>query len=60
MLTFRNNDPAILQLTNTLENTVEDTARVRDKVDTYDERFEEDVEETTCLMTTWMGEMPKL
>ena len=48
------NDSAILQLTNTLENTVEYTARVRDEVDRYDERFEEDVDGTTCLMTTWM------
>ena len=47
------NDSAILQVTNTLENTMEDTARVRDEVDRY-ERFEEDVEETTGLMTKWM------
>ena len=33
------NDSAILQLTNTLENTVEDTARVWDKVDRYDNYY---------------------
>ena len=48
------NDSAILQLTNTLENTVEYTARMRDEVDRYNDRFEEDVEGTTCLMSTWM------
>gem|GEM_PF-6578148 len=48
------NDLAILQLTNTLENTVEYTARVRDELDRYDEQFEEDNNDTTCLMSTWM------